>query len=73
MFIKQKYLVRINYKSGNSEQFWCWKFNYKFSGSRITELTWIWAHGNKPAIMNLDEIESVWHVKTRYGFRLASL
>lgn len=65
-----KFLIRINYKSGRSEEFWTWKFTYKTTGVKITELNWIWAGGNKPVIVNLEEIESVWHVKTRYGLFL---
>lgn len=64
MFIKPKFLIRINYKSGISEEFWTWKLDYKANANGVTSLTWMWAGGNKPAIMNLDQIESVWHVKT---------
>jgi predicted component of type VI protein secretion system len=64
-FIKPKFLVRINYKSGHSEEFWVWKFEFKINGDN-KEFKWVSAGGNKPTYMNVSEVESVWCAKTRY-------
>ncbi len=63
--MRTKYLIEINYKSGIQKQFWVYDFKAKNG-------TWTWTsvhEDNKPVIMNVDEVESVWQIGyKRWGF-----
>ena len=56
-----KYLIRINYKSGQSVKFWVYAF-------KITsdEASWHTVC-KKPILLNIDEIESVWLLRGKEG------
>lgn len=61
-FMKVQYKVRVNYKSGIQEEFWCKNFN-------INHGTWTWKSiddNMKPIMINIDEVESVYQVGIRY-------
>ncbi len=57
---QKQYLVRVNYKSGIQEEFWCTEFNIK---SR----TYSWDPvGKNPLQLGADNVESVWVLNQRY-------
>lgn len=62
---RTKYRIEVNYKSGIQKRFWVYEFS-------IENGTWTWKHiddCNKPILMNVDEVESVWQVGyKRWGF-----
>ena len=62
--LTKQFLVRINYRSGISEEFWVKNFTYT-PGQRAT-----WDRANYsspyPHHLGIDDIESVWVVKTRW-------
>lgn len=59
-----KFLIQVNYKSGNSMQFWVYSFNIKDG-----EWTWRSIGDSKPVLLNVDEVESVWQLRhKRFGF-----
>ena len=61
---KTKFLIQVNYKSGNSMQFWVYKFNV-----RDDKWTWESVSSPKPVLLNVDEVESVWQIRhQRFGF-----
>ena len=56
----EAYLIKINYKSGISESFWCTNFECKYSGSDITSIKWTRLFdGYHPILVGVDNIESV--------------
>ena len=58
---RTKFRIRILYKSGNSHEFWCTKFN-------ISNGTWEWhavTQSNYPIQLGVDEIEAVWQTGGR--------
>ena len=58
--IYNKYKIRVNYKSGNSEEFWTWRFSWDRNGNQAT-----WAHcddSQKPILLGVEEVESIWQV-----------
>lgn len=60
--MKRQYKVRINYKSGIQEEFWCKAFEIK--GGQYS-----WTYVDKrmnPIKIGVEEIESVWQVGIRY-------
>ena len=59
-----KYLIQINYKSGISMKFWTYSFEIN-NGS----ITWesVYQRGKKPLLIGVDNIESVYIIKTRKG------
>lgn len=63
--MRTRYLVEVNYKSGIQKQFWVYKFSINDG-----EYTWQAVDdSNKPLLMNVDEVESVWQVGyKRWGF-----
>lgn len=72
MKLTPEFLIRINYKSGHSEQFWAKEFGI----SPENNIKWTCA-GSYPAPLaitmgDIKNIESIWQVKVRYRFRLRS-
>ena len=63
--MRTKYLIEVNYKSGIQKRFWVYEFEIKNG-------TYTWQHvddANKPMLMNVDEVESIWQVGyKRWGF-----
>lgn len=56
----EAYLIKINYKSGISESFWCTDFECKYSGSTITSIKWTRLfNGYHPIHAGVDDIESI--------------
>lgn len=54
------YKIRVNYKSGISETFWCENFEY---GSGSYSWKPIYHEGNiKPLLLGSDNVESVWQI-----------
>ena len=63
-----KYLVKVNYKSGNSEKFWTYYFNIEIVSGASSRSSVEWKSISKrPIYLNIDEIESVWVLKTKWG------
>jgi hypothetical protein len=69
-YFQEQHLVRILYKSGNSQEFWVTDFSIKngYAGS----LTYSWttagtclANYPRPVSMGIDHIEAVWQLRTR--------
>ena len=61
LFGKPEYKIRINYKNGIQEEFWCTEF--EISGGR-----WVWSscsNGMKPIVLNIDTVDSVWQIGYR--------
>jgi hypothetical protein len=55
------FLVKINYKSGISESFWCTNFECKYSGSDIISIRWTRLFdGYHPIHAGVDNIESIY-------------
>ena len=58
LFGKTQFKVRVNYKSGISEEFWCYGFTF-----RSGEVTWTPVDDNKkPIFIGIEPIESVYQV-----------
>ena len=57
---KSQFKMRILYKSGNSQEFWCTKFTYN-------DGTYNWKHSGdvNPIILGADSIEAVYQMKTK--------
>ncbi|NCB49055.1 MAG: hypothetical protein EOM55_05545 [Clostridia bacterium] len=56
----EAYLIKINYKSGISESFWCIDFECKYSGSDIVSIRWTRLFdGYHPILVGVDNIESI--------------
>lgn len=56
------FLVRVNYKSGIQEEFWCTKFNVQNN-----QYTWeaaFYSDVTRPVVINPDNIESVWQIRS---------
>ena len=61
---KKNSVVRINYKSGHSEEFPVMEFTFTVDGNNDRKATWQPVDGGqRPIFMNLDEIESIWQVQ----------
>ena len=56
---KKKYRVRINYKSGITQDFECDEFEWKSRGSSVTEVKWENCVPD-PQFIGVDNIESIW-------------
>lgn len=68
MFLKKRYLIQINYKSGNSIKLWFKNFTVNSNNRGITSVSWdLYSKNKKILHMGVDEIESVFIIKTR-GF-----
>ena len=58
---RTKFKVRVLYKSGNQQEFWCTEFNVK-NGH------WTWnavTQTNNPIMLGVDDVEAVWQVGGR--------
>ncbi len=56
----EAYLIKINYKSGISESFWCTDVECKYSGSTVTSIRWTpLFDGYYPVHAGIDNIESI--------------
>jgi hypothetical protein len=69
-YFEEQHLVRILYKSGNSQEFWVTKFTIKtgYGGAQTYE----WASavpGFKPVSLGIDHVEAVWQMGTRKRFK----
>lgn len=62
-----KYLIRINYKSGIQEQLWCTNYDFKYDENEITSYSLSGLNKNRPIALVLSNVESVWFVKRRRG------
>jgi len=62
---RTRYQLEVNYKTGIQKRFWVYKFT-------ITHGEWTWisvSDSNKPIVLGVDEVESVWQVGyKRFGF-----
>jgi hypothetical protein len=60
--MKRRMLVHINYKSGIQESFWVYYFYKRLNkGGGLYGLNWVNVNSyNKPFVICVDEIESVW-------------
>lgn len=61
---RDRFFIRVNYKSGHSEEFWVYQFeinknSVKWESVKPTEV--------KPVLIGYDEIESVWQIKAIEG------
>jgi hypothetical protein len=66
MKIGKKFLIRVIYKNGASEEFWTTEFNYKKNITGDIEVTWKPASADKrPILMNVDSIDAIWQLKHR--------
>jgi hypothetical protein len=66
MFVKE-FLVKINYKNGQSESFWVTTFSFEAKGGQ-REVKYRRSRDAQPLFLNVDEIQSVWQVKYRWKF-----
>lgn len=60
-----QFKIRIVYKSGYKHDFWTWSFVR-------TETTMTWDsvdNTNKPLVIGIDDIASIWQVGTRWRLR----
>lgn len=57
---RMKHLIEINYKSGIQKQFWVYDFTAK---GGLSHLTWESVTEDRPIVMNVDEVESVWKIR----------
>jgi hypothetical protein len=57
---RAKHLIEVNYKSGIQKRFWVYKFT---ASGGLSEVTWEPVDENRPMIMNIDEVESIWKVR----------
>lgn len=69
MKLTPEFLIRVNYTSGIQEEFWVSHFSIKGGSYSWTTVA---LGGPKPIQMNVDAIESVWQLKSRFRFRLRS-
>lgn len=65
---KRKYHVQINYKSGQNVQFWCDDFKYEMNTIKRSA-SWDNAYP-RPFWLNVDDIESIWHLNPEEGGRV---
>ena len=67
-FRTQVVLAEINYKSGISRRFYVSNLEVKWGSDKRVE--WNSLCDDRPVVMNVDEIESVWQVKgwTKFTF-----
>jgi hypothetical protein len=66
MFVKE-FLVKINYKNGQSESFWVTSFSIEVNGGN-REVKWRRSRNAQPLFLNVEEIQSVWQLKHRWKF-----
>jgi len=60
------FLIRLNYKSGASEEFWCSKFDYSIENAELSSISWECIPGLKnPLFTGIENIESVYQIKVR--------
>jgi hypothetical protein len=62
------YKIRINYKSGHSEEMEVISFDFEKTGATVS-LQWEQPKGTiiRPIHINVEEIESIWQVGVRDG------
>jgi len=63
--LKQRFLVRINYKSGIQEEFWTYYLWRHFENGVFKELKWEYCGNPHPDILNIDAMESMWIIEVR--------
>lgn len=59
---KRKYLVRINYVNGQSEQFWCYSFDQVSPGVYKWEA--VDKGGYRPILIGENQISSIWQLRS---------
>jgi hypothetical protein len=57
---RTKILIQVNYKSGISMQFWVYKFTITDG-----EYRWESVNLNRPILLAIDEVESVWQLRVK--------
>lgn len=57
MFFETVYHIRVNYKSGNSEE-----FEVTSCEVNSREMSWKTAGSKRPLLLNFDAVESVWQL-----------
>lgn len=65
---KLAFLVRINYKSGITQEFWCTEFDLQKRGGEITTINWQVIPGllmPLSIVGDLTDIESIYQVEAR--------
>lgn len=65
---RQRFLVEIRFKSGNTFRGWFWKMKTKYEGEKLVGLEWnSVGHTNNMQFIGLDQVEHIASVKSR-GF-----
>ena len=59
---RPRYKVRVNYKSGISEDFWCFKFDINNGGDSFK---WESCKVRRPLLLGVDNIESVYVLREK--------
>ena len=64
------HLVKVRYKSGAMEEFYCTRFTWKKDGSSMS-VAWDAEFGrkNRPMWLNVDAVESIWLDKSCKKFK----
>lgn len=67
--MKNKYHIRIRYKSGQHHDFWCSSFKITVGATGNRSYAWTECDKSNQAIMiGADDIESVWQIGYRENF-----
>jgi len=70
-FLKRRFLIRVNYKTGIQEEFWTyWFWKQLNENNKLIQVKWMNANVNEPFILGLDNIESIWLIETRGLFSM---
>lgn len=71
IYFEEQFLVRILYKSGNSQAFWATKFSIKTAAGGGFTYEWTTADPGyvRPVMMGVDEVEAVWQLRRRVRIR----
>ena len=70
-FLKRRMLIRINYKTGIQEEFWVYYFwKYVKASNDTTQVKWVPVTLNKPFMLGLNDVESIWIVEARGLFTM---
>lgn len=65
VLFQRRYLVEINFKSGNSIKLWFKNLSCKYNGDELISLKWTTLDSNQILFLSLKEIESVRVIKVR--------
>ena len=66
-----EFLIRVNYDSGNSEEFWVKSFSVESDGYGGDKYAWTPANEEGPAPIKIGtrNVESVWQLKARRAIK----